>query len=83
MFGEERGGIVAMPNAGAVNHRYDLAASVSSLKAFDTGKLNNLMQLAAVRAFPSISGRVFSYDSTPGAGISQSPMLMESFGNSV
>jgi hypothetical protein len=42
MFGEERG-IVAMPNAGGVNHGYDLAASVGSPKAYDTGKLNNLM----------------------------------------
>jgi hypothetical protein len=42
MFGEECG-IVAMPNAGGVDHRYDLAASVCSPKAFATGKLNNLM----------------------------------------
>jgi hypothetical protein len=74
MFGEERGGIVAMPNAGGVIHRYDLAASVGSPKAFATGELNNLMPTCG--RTPSISGRVFSYDSTPGAGISQSPMLM-------
>jgi hypothetical protein len=35
--------MVAMPNAGGVNHRYDLAASIGSPKAFATGKLNKLM----------------------------------------